>query len=92
VLILVPLALEPGFHHFNLPVLITDLLVMLAGLAVMALTIFRFITIGKGTLAPWFPAGKLVVTGLYKSKKQKTTCSHCSTSKNNLYVCTSVKN
>ena len=32
----------------------------------MALTIFRFITIGKGTLAPWFPTGKLVVTGLYK--------------------------
>jgi len=66
VLILVPLALEPEFLVASLPALITGLLVMLAGLTVIALTIFRFIIIGKGTLAPWFPTGKLVVTGLYK--------------------------
>ncbi len=40
-------------------------LLVVIGLAGMAMTIKMFIQIGKGTLAPWSPTKKLVVKGLY---------------------------
>lgn len=39
---------------------------MVLGLALMVLTIRLFVTIGKGTLAPWNPTQKLVVQGIYR--------------------------
>jgi protein-S-isoprenylcysteine O-methyltransferase Ste14 len=41
------------------------LILMVAGLAGIALTVGLFIHIGKGTLAPWSPPKRLVVTGPY---------------------------
>src|SRR5262245_63959705 len=37
-----------------------------AGLALMVATIRLFVTVGKGTLAPWNPTQKLVVQGVYR--------------------------
>ena len=37
-----------------------------AGLYLVLATIRMFVTIGKGTLAPWDPPQKLVVTGIYR--------------------------
>ena len=37
-----------------------------AGLALMVATISLFVTVGKGTLAPWNPTQKLVVRGVYR--------------------------
>jgi protein-S-isoprenylcysteine O-methyltransferase Ste14 len=36
------------------------------GLSLMAATIRLFVTVGKGTLAPWEPTHKLVVQGVYR--------------------------
>ncbi len=40
--------------------------VTLAGLALLARSIGLFATVGEGTLAPWDPTRRLVVTGLYR--------------------------
>ncbi|MEP6595368.1 MAG: isoprenylcysteine carboxylmethyltransferase family protein [Ginsengibacter sp.] len=66
VLVIVPLWIEknrtihPGAHLF------LGLTCVLSGLTVMVLTISLFIKIGRGTLAPWSPTKKLVITGLYR--------------------------
>jgi protein-S-isoprenylcysteine O-methyltransferase Ste14 len=66
VLVIVPLWLEENwtirvsFHLF------AGLIITVIGLTIMALTIYSFITIGKGTLAPWSPPKKLVIKGLYR--------------------------
>ena len=65
VLILVPLWIEDDFSINNIYALIGDSILILAGLLVIVLTISAFIRIGKGTLAPWSPTKKLVVTGIY---------------------------
>ena len=65
VLILVPLWIEDDFSINNIYALIGGSILILAGLLVIALTISAFIRIGKGTLAPWSPTKKLVVTGIY---------------------------
>jgi protein-S-isoprenylcysteine O-methyltransferase Ste14 len=36
------------------------------GLSLMVATILLFVTIGKGTLAPWNPTERLVVQGVYR--------------------------
>ncbi len=66
VLVIVPLWVEDNwtvrvsFHLF------AGLIIIVIGLTIMALTISSFITIGKGTLAPWSPPKKLVIKGLYR--------------------------
>ncbi|MBS1657394.1 MAG: isoprenylcysteine carboxylmethyltransferase family protein [Bacteroidetes bacterium] len=65
VLILVPLWIEDDFSINNIYALIGGSILILAGLLVIVLTISAFIRIGKGTLAPWSPTKKLVVTGIY---------------------------
>jgi protein-S-isoprenylcysteine O-methyltransferase Ste14 len=66
VLVVVPLWIEedrrihPGAH------LSFGLLLIAAGLTIMAITISSFIRVGKGTLAPWSPTKKLVIRGLYR--------------------------
>lgn len=47
-----------------LPVIGAAMIVL--GLTLMVLTIRLFVTIGKGTLAPWNPTQKLVVQGVYR--------------------------
>jgi len=47
-----------------LPVVGAALIVV--GLTLMVTTIRLFVTIGKGTLAPWNPTQKLVVQGVYR--------------------------
>lgn len=37
-----------------------------AGLALVAVTVWHFATLGKGTLAPWDPPRRLVVRGVYR--------------------------
>ena len=41
-------------------------ILVLLGLTLMAKTIRLFITVGKGTLAPWNPTQRLVVRGVYR--------------------------
>lgn len=66
VLILVPRWIERDLTiESNFQALVGGL-VMLIGLAVMAICISAFIRIGKGTLAPWTPPKNFVVTGLYR--------------------------
>ena len=66
VLVIVPLwieknrAIHVGTHLF------LGLIFILTGLIIMGFTISSFIRIGKGTLAPWSPTKKLVITGLYR--------------------------
>jgi protein-S-isoprenylcysteine O-methyltransferase Ste14 len=48
----------------GLPVLGGALLCL--GLVLMASTIRLFVTVGKGTLAPWNPTQRLVVRGIYR--------------------------
>lgn len=46
--------------------LVAGPLVIACGLGLAAGTIRRFVTEGKGTLAPWDPTQRLVVTGVYR--------------------------
>lgn len=48
-----------------LPILL-GLMLIAGGLGLMIMTIRMFITIGKGTLAPWDPTRRLVVVGIYR--------------------------
>ena len=52
--------MEMSFH------LCMGMLLILLGLTMMVLTISAFARVGKGTLAPWAPPEKLVVSGLYR--------------------------
>jgi protein-S-isoprenylcysteine O-methyltransferase Ste14 len=65
VLILVPYWLT-GFTHIKFTVLaIFGYLLLVIGLSILVITIASFIRKGKGTLAPWSPTKKLVITGLH---------------------------
>ena len=46
--------------------MIAGVLLIMVGLSILVVTIKSFHTYGKGTLAPWNPPKKLVITGLYK--------------------------
>lgn len=66
VLIIVPLNIENNILPHNTFALIAGLLLIFTGLYIMILTITKFVRIGKGTLAPWSPTGKLVIDGMYR--------------------------
>jgi protein-S-isoprenylcysteine O-methyltransferase Ste14 len=66
VLIIVPLNIEKNILPHNTFALIAGLLLIFTGLYIMTLTITKFVRIGKGTLAPWSPTGKLVIDGMYR--------------------------
>lgn len=51
---------------FDIIVILVGLALIFSGLTLMAITIKMFSKIGKGTLAPWAPTQKLVVTGIYQ--------------------------
>lgn len=66
VLIVVPRSIEKDWT-ININIyLFAGSLVALVGLSIIVVCISSFIRIGKGTLAPWAPTKKLVVTGLYR--------------------------
>jgi protein-S-isoprenylcysteine O-methyltransferase Ste14 len=66
VLVIMPYLIEQDIFIKNLTAFIAGLLLILCGLSILTVTIYTLSTVGEGTLAPWFPTGKLVVTGLYK--------------------------
>jgi protein-S-isoprenylcysteine O-methyltransferase Ste14 len=49
----------------SFPALLIGLVMICTGLCVMIITISTFISIGKGTLAPWSPTKKLISIGIY---------------------------
>jgi protein-S-isoprenylcysteine O-methyltransferase Ste14 len=65
VLIIIPLLIERNVSIKNLATLSAGFIIMCIGVFIMSMTISGFIRIGKGTLAPWSPTRKLVVTGMY---------------------------
>ena len=65
VLILIPAAIEKNWTISSVPIFTAGILVVLAGTFLLTINIRSFITIRKGTLAPWFPTGKLIVIGIY---------------------------
>ena len=65
VLVIIPFLIEKQIEiSFNL-LFILGTLFVIAGLILLIRTISMFIQIGKGTLAPWNPASKLVCNGVY---------------------------
>lgn len=66
VLIIIPINIESRWVWALSWKLISGILLMVAGLAIMYQTISSFIRIGKGTLAPWSPTKKLVIVGMYR--------------------------
>jgi protein-S-isoprenylcysteine O-methyltransferase Ste14 len=66
VLVIVPLWIESNWVVHEGLHLFFGLILIVAGLVVMGFTISSFIRLGKGTLAPWSPTKKLVITGLYR--------------------------
>lgn len=69
VTIIVPLLLynpQQTIIPNHIALLVTGLVLMTAGLLLFIYTVFLFRSRGKGTLAPWAPTQKLVVTGPYR--------------------------
>jgi protein-S-isoprenylcysteine O-methyltransferase Ste14 len=66
VLIIIPLLIEPNIILTVHIVSIIGLMIVLIGLIAMILTIRMFVQMGEGTLAPWRPTKKFVVSGLYR--------------------------
>ena len=64
ILYLTGLAWPPSPWNIVLPVI--GLLFVFAGLILVAWTIGLFVTLGKGTLAPWNPPQKLLVRRVYR--------------------------
>lgn len=66
VLILVPRWIENDFTPQSMPSAISRAVFMLIGMYLLVSSVYRFVRDGNGTLAPWVPTQKLVITGLYR--------------------------
>ena len=66
VLYLVPMWIESDWIIKSTINLVLGGILGLIGFSIMYKTISSFIQIGHGTLAPWSPTQRLVVTGLYR--------------------------
>jgi protein-S-isoprenylcysteine O-methyltransferase Ste14 len=64
--IIVPLLIEKDISVKYISALMAGLPIIFVGLCVMIMSISDFARIGKGTLAPWSPTKKLVITGIYR--------------------------
>lgn len=69
------LAWPPSPRNIVLPVI--GSLFILVGLILMAWTIGLFVTVGKGTLAPWNPPQKLVIRGVYRHVRNPMITGVC---------------
>lgn len=66
VLVIVPFWVEKDWTiGINFSLLAGSILALI-GLIIMVICISAFIRIGRGTLAPWSPTKKIVITGLYR--------------------------
>ncbi|HCT30950.1 MAG TPA: isoprenylcysteine carboxylmethyltransferase family protein [Bacteroidales bacterium] len=65
VLIIIPLGIEKNISIKSSFALIIGFSIILIGLYAMIVTISTFIRIGKGTLAPWNPTRKLIISGMH---------------------------
>ena len=65
VLILIPLDIERNLSIKHFVTFFLGLIIIIAGLSILIITISTCIRIGKGTLAPWSPAKRLITGGLY---------------------------
>jgi protein-S-isoprenylcysteine O-methyltransferase Ste14 len=65
VLVVVPFAIESNLVVAVDFVFVVGALLAAAGLLFLATTVSMFIRFGRGTLAPWNPTSKLIVSGLY---------------------------
>lgn len=54
---------------YDLVILLIGTLILLFGIALLVICIRMFVSIGKGTLAPWAPTHKLVVVGIYRNMR-----------------------
>lgn len=66
VVIVVPLLLEDRWRYVGGIQGMGGLFMLGVGILLLVVTVASFITKGKGTLAPWAPTQKLVVTGPYR--------------------------
>jgi protein-S-isoprenylcysteine O-methyltransferase Ste14 len=66
VLIIIPLEIEKNISYHSITALLTGLFIISVGLYIMIVTISKFIRIGKGTLVPWSPTRKLIISGIYR--------------------------
>lgn len=65
VLVIVPLSVESRLSLAVDILSVIGALFIAVGVFILALTISMFIRLGRGTLAPWSPTKKLVVSGIY---------------------------
>jgi len=65
VLILVPLYIERDISIKLVTALVIGVIIMVIGLYIITVTVSSIIRIGKGTLAPWSPSRRLVISGIY---------------------------
>ena len=65
VLVLIPFAIESRFAIRVDIEFVIGVLLAVAGLILLAVTASMFIRFGRGTIAPWNPTRKLIVSGLY---------------------------
>lgn len=65
VLVIVPLLIEDNCTVTFNALFFIGLFFAVAGIVILIFTISLFIRIGRGTLAPWSPAKKLVTDGVY---------------------------
>jgi protein-S-isoprenylcysteine O-methyltransferase Ste14 len=66
VLIIIPLLIEKNITVTSTLAAAGGIIIICGGLYIMARTIYAIIKIGKGTLAPWSPTKKLVISGMYR--------------------------
>lgn len=57
---------QQTFIPYHPVLLVLGIIIGAAGLSLFLYTVFLFKTIGKGTLAPWTPTQRLVITGPYR--------------------------
>lgn len=71
--VVVPALLVTGTKHgwgldfpFSLLPIVVGVILITVGLTLLLLTVRLFQTVGQGTIAPWDPTQRLVVTGVYR--------------------------
>ncbi len=64
-IIVIPWLIEDNFNVAFDALSVLGLVLLLTGFIMLCITIFLFVRLGKGTLAPWSSSSKLVIKGIY---------------------------
>jgi protein-S-isoprenylcysteine O-methyltransferase Ste14 len=64
--VLIPYWVLSNYDHSSRGLQLTGILVFLVGFSLLATTLWQFINIGKGTLAPWNATKHFIATGPYR--------------------------